>query len=127
MPKVMIVDDDEFIRYYLKNLLEYIKFTVVAECGNGEEIFDTFWETKPDILLLDIHMPGINGDKFLLDNKEFVKDTLVIILTMSISDEIKKNLEKEGYAHFLRKNISPKDLIKTIEDTWNEYSESKEK
>ena len=46
---------------------------------------------------------------------------------MSISDEIKKNLEKEGYTHFLRKNISPKELIKTIEDTWNEYSESKEK
>ena len=127
MPKVMIVDDDEFIRYYLKNLLEYIKFTVVAECGNGEEIFDTFWETKPDILLLDIHMPGINGDKFLMDNKEFIRDTLVIILTMSISDEIKKNLEKEGYTHFLRKNISPKELIKTIEDTWNEYSESREK
>ena len=124
MPRVMIADDDEFIRYYLKNLLEYIKFTVVAECGNGEDIFDVFWESKPDILLLDIHMPGINGDKFLMDNKEFVKDTLVIILTMSISEEIRHNLEEQGYKYFLRKNISPTELIQTIQAIWNEYSEA---
>ena len=121
----MIADDDEFIRYYLKNLLEYIEFTVVAECGNGEDIFDVFWQAKPDILLLDIHMPSINGDKFLMDNKEFVKDTLVIILTMSISEEIKHNLEEQGYKYFLRKNISPTELIQTIQTIWNEYNESK--
>ena len=125
MPRVMIAGDDEFIRYYLKNLLEYIKFTVVAECGNGEDIFDVFWQAKPDILLLDIHMPSINGDKFLMDNKEFVKDTLVIILTMSISEEIKHNLEEQGYKYFLRKNISPTELIQTIQTIWNEYNESK--
>ena len=60
-----------------------------------------------------------------MDNKEFVKDTLVIILTMSISEEIKHNLEEQGYKYFLRKNISPTELIQTIQTIWNEYNESK--
>ena len=122
MPKVMIVDDDEFIRYYLKNLLEFAYFTVSAECENGEDFFDMYLNAKPDILLIDIHLPGINGDKILIDNKDLVKDTLVIILTMSISEEIKKNLENEGYTNFLRKNIAPQELIEKIKKSWKEYT-----
>lgn len=122
LPKVMIVDDDEFIRYYLKNLLEFAYFTVSAECENGEDFFDMYLNAKPDILLIDIHLPGINGDKILIDNKDLVKDTLVIILTMSISEEIKKNLENEGYTNFLRKNIAPQELIEKIKKSWKEYT-----
>ena len=123
MPTVMIVDDDEFIRYYLKKLFEEIGYTVVAECENGEKLFDTFMETKPDILMLDIHMPGINGDEILIENKDFFSDTLVIILTMNITEELKEKLENEGYTHFLRKNIEAQELTRTIKRFWIKYCE----
>ena len=60
--KILIVDDEKPARDRLRQLIEdFDEYEVVAEAGNGEEAVRLAAETKPDIALLDIRMPGVDG------------------------------------------------------------------
>ena len=60
MPLINVVDDDESIRFLLKLMLERAGYDVV-EAENGEECLEKFDSVRPDLILLDINMTGING------------------------------------------------------------------
>ena len=60
--KVMLVDDHDLIRYGLRRLLEdQAGIEVVQEASSGEEALEKVRETKPNVILMDINMPGIGG------------------------------------------------------------------
>jgi len=65
MARVMIVDDAEFMRMVIKDTLLKHGHEVVAEAGDGEEAIQTYLEVKPDIVLMDVIMPDMNGKKAL--------------------------------------------------------------
>jgi len=60
LPLINVVDDDENIRFMLKLMLERAGYDVI-EAESGEECLEKFESTRPDLILLDINMPGING------------------------------------------------------------------
>jgi two-component system chemotaxis response regulator CheY len=71
MARVMIVDDAEFMRMIIRDILLMHGHEVVAEIGDGEEAIQTYIEVKPDIVLMDIIMPDMDG-------KEALKKLLII-------------------------------------------------
>ncbi len=65
MARVMIVDDAEFMRMIIRDILLMHGHEVVAEVGDGEEAIQTYLEVKPDLVLMDIIMPDMDGKEAL--------------------------------------------------------------
>ncbi|MFC4323718.1 response regulator [Litchfieldia salsa] len=114
--KVLIVDDHLVVREGLKLILETNeRFEVVGEAENGEEAL-TFIEThKPDVLLLDLNMPVLNGldtIKALIDRKVSIP---VIILTTYNEDNLMIKALELGAKGYLLKDTGREDLFRTID------------
>lgn len=62
-PKIMVVDDEPIIRMDLREMLENEGYQVVAEAKNGEEAVELAHRHKPDLIIMDVKMPGLNGIK----------------------------------------------------------------
>lgn len=121
MAKIVIADDEEFVRFYLKGLLEHAGHEIVAEVGNGEHLFETLKDTTPNILILDINMPNLKGNEFLKEYGKTFKDVCVIILTISTASVIKAELLDMGYNYFIRKDTDPEELLNTINSYWKDF------
>ena len=115
--RVFIVDDHEIFRNGLKTVLNRSdKITVVGEAGNGREFLEKYRENQPDVVLMDIEMPGINGIEatrtVLGESDQHLK---VIALTMFNDDEYVQSMLDAGASGFLIKNVSKDTLEKAIE------------
>ena len=84
-PRVLVIDDEESVRIWLKGLLVSLGCEVVGEAKNGQEGFELFKRERPDLVLLDLQMPVMNGDEALDHIIIEDPDAYVIILT-SVSD-----------------------------------------
>ncbi len=84
-PRVLVIDDEESVRIWLKGLLVSLGCEVVGEAENGQEGVELFKRERPDLVLLDLQMPVMNGDEAL--DRIIIEDpdAYVIILT-SVSD-----------------------------------------
>ncbi len=84
-PRVLVIDDQESIRIWLKGLLVSLGCEVVGEAENGQEGVELFKRERPDLVLMDLEMPVMNGDEALDHIIIEDPDAYVIILT-SVSD-----------------------------------------
>ncbi len=118
--KVMIVDDHEIFRNGLKMVLNKLKYVeLVAEATDGKEFINMINDVSPDIVLLDIEMPGLNGidaAKIALKKNPRLK---IIALTMFGDDEYIKSMLDTGAKGFLMKNINKDTLDKAIQTVFN--------
>ena len=113
--KVLIVDDDALIREGLKILLEIeADFQVVGTASNGLEAMDMCRKEKPDLVLMDIRMPvmdGVLGTKLI---KSHFKDIKVVILTTFKDDEYIKEALKSGAEGYILKNHPADSIIESL-------------
>lgn len=118
--KVMIVDDHEIFRNGLKMVLSKLKYVeLVAEATDGKEFVEMIDDVQPDIILLDIEMPGLNGidaAKIVLKKTPKLK---IIALTMFGDDEYIQSMLDTGAKGFLMKNINKDTLDKAIQTVFN--------
>lgn len=115
MISVMIADDQELICQSLDIVIKSkTDMKVVAIAHNGWETVELAKKHKPDILLLDIRMPGINGVECIKILKEKKVPTKIIILTTFDDDEYIFESVKNGASGYLLKGISLDELVKSI-------------
>jgi DNA-binding NarL/FixJ family response regulator len=115
MIKVLIADDQELIRTSLKIILDNqsnIEVTDVA--SNGIEVIQCIRRNKPDIILMDIRMPKMDGVQCTKIIKENYPNLKVIILTTFDDDEYVYNALKYGASGYLLKGVSIDELVKAI-------------
>lgn len=125
MVKVVLADDEEFIRRFLKNVMNSLSFKVVAEVERGDDVFQVMKNTHPDILFLDINMPNLTGIEFLkFYSHEFPK-TCIIILTSAGSFHLLEEASKYGASCFIRKDMHMEQMITAIKKTWLTFKEHK--
>lgn len=109
--RVLIVDDDALIRDGLKILIELEEdFTVIGTAANGQDAFDFCQKERPDLVLMDIRMPimdGVLGTKLI---KQHFSEIKVVILTTFKDDEYIKEAVKSGAEGYILKN-QPSDSI----------------
>lgn len=113
--RVMIVDDHLVVREGLKQLLEINdEIEVVAEATNGLECLDRVGDYNPDIVFIDIKMPGISG----IDTTRLIRqkhpDVKVIMLTIYDDGELVANAINAGANGYMMKNALREDLINAI-------------
>lgn len=121
MPKVVIADDEEFVRYFLKSVAGSLAYDVVAEVDNGNDLVLVMRKTCPDILLLDINMPYLTGLEFLKNYaKEFPKTCIIILTSANSFKYVQETLDK-GASCFLRKDTPVEQMVSAIEKTWSTF------
>lgn len=116
MAKVMVVDDDEDVIWVLKRILEKSGYEVTT-CLSGEEALQVLEEDRPDVVLLDIMMPGIDGFETLDRIRDNVKTASipVVIVSAKVSEEsIVRGLEM-GANDYFTKPYNPTILKAKIE------------
>lgn len=116
MLKILLVDDHEVVRLGLKALLSnYPKFEVVAEAGTADEAVSRAIEYKPDVVVMDIRLPGKSGIKATREISESLPDTKVIILTSYAEDELLFDAIDAGAYGYVLKQIGSDDLVHALE------------
>jgi DNA-binding NarL/FixJ family response regulator len=114
--RLLLVDDHEVVRLGLKALLQrYPQFEVVGEAGTAKEAIDLSARLKPDVVLMDIRLPGTSGIEACEEITKTNSDVKVIILTSYAEDEMLFSAIRAGASGYVLKQIGSEDLIKAIE------------
>lgn len=115
MHKVLLVDDQKLIRDGIKSLLGLSgKVTVVGECADGSRVLNACVELQPDVVLLDLSMPKMNGVQTLAAMKQEGISTPTLILTTFDEHELVLKSISEGARGFLLKDVSLDTLVQAI-------------
>lgn len=119
--KVAMVDDHILLRNALSSLINNTgKCKVIYEASNGKELIDKIKrETKPDVVILDLNMPEMNGHETAIYLQEHYPDINILMLTMYDSELALIRLLKAGVKGFMKKDIHPSELIFAIESVYN--------
>lgn len=114
--RILLVDDHEVVRLGLKSLLDRRPgFQVVAEAGSAEDAVKLSLQHEPDIVLLDIRLPGKSGIEACAEITRRLPGTRVIMLTSYAEDEMLFAAIRAGASGYVLKQIAGDDLIKSIE------------
>jgi DNA-binding NarL/FixJ family response regulator len=109
--KVILADDHHLVRSGIRALLESITGVfVVAEAGDGREALDLIQQHRPDVALLDITMPGLNGLEVAARVRESCPRTRVIVLSMHAGETYVAQALRAGVAGYLLKDSAASDL-----------------
>ncbi len=113
--RVLLVDDHALVRKGIEELLRSRGVQVVASVSSGEEGIRRAGELHPDIILLDIKMPGMTGIETLARMRAAGIGTPVVMLTMSRDDADLSAALRGGAQGFLLKDIEPEDLVPALQ------------
>jgi len=114
--RVLIAEDENLVRQGIKKLLELdSRIEIVAEAGDGEEALRLLGETKPDVVLLDVRMPRLDGLGVLRALQEKPDAPPCLVLTTFDDRSLVLEAIREGAKGFLRKDVSLSQLVGAIE------------
>lgn len=120
--RVAIVDDHPFFRQGVINVLrEEPDVDVVAESGDGDEALDMLNEIEPDVVLMDVNLPGMNGLQITQRLKSRNTDIKVVILTAYDDEEQIYRAIRIGANAYFPKDVNPKRLLQTIRSVAKGY------
>ncbi|NLW24632.1 MAG: response regulator transcription factor [Clostridia bacterium] len=113
--RILLVDDHALFRKGIASLLNEVpEFEVIGEASNGKEGVEKALQLKPDIVVLDVEMPGLNGVKAVELIKNSLPECKVVMLTISDDDQNLFDSIKNGAQGYLLKSMDPDELIKEI-------------
>ena len=113
--RVVLADDQDLIRAGFTMILSVEDdIEVVAEASDGKSAIDTVIEYEPDVVLMDVQMPGMDGIEATREITSRTRDPKVVILTTFDSDEYLFESLQAGASGFLLKNSDPDDLVSAI-------------
>ncbi|MHC1741018.1 MAG: response regulator [Anaerolineaceae bacterium] len=118
MPKLrlVLVDDHEVVRLGLKTLLDrHPQFEVVGEAGTAREAIELANRIKPDVVVMDIRLPGVSGIDACEEITKANPSVKVIMLTSYSEDEMLFSAIRAGASGYVLKQIGGEDLVKAIE------------
>jgi two-component system, NarL family, response regulator LiaR len=116
MIRIVIVDDHAVVRQGLRFLLEQQEeMQVVGEGENGEQAIQLVTDLLPDVLLLDLLMPRLDGVTAVREIKRIAPTTRIIVLTSYFEDDQIFGVIKAGALSYLLKDMRPRELVAAIE------------
>ncbi len=118
MRKVLIVDDDPFIRKLIATTLEDVAGFDLVEASDGQEAVDAAARTRPQLVFLDIEMPKLNGLEACrqLRSAPGTARATIVILTAAAGDTAEREAETAGADLFLTKPFSPLELLTLVHE-----------
>ncbi len=115
MIRLLIIDDHEMVREGLKAMLTAEPdFEIVGDAANAEQAFELLERLRPDVILLDVRLPGVSGIDFCRTITERYPKTAVIILTTFTDETLVAQCIQAGARGFIVKDIERFDLKRSI-------------
>jgi len=113
MHKILLIDDDEMTIVFMRKLLEDAGFAVVAT-ADGPHGIDMYKEHYPDLVLLDVGLPGMSGLQVLKEIRRIDPNALVVIITGYKSPVTQSQAMEQGAREFIEKPIDARVLIDKV-------------
>jgi len=113
--RVLIVDDHKIVREGLASLLnDQPDIEVIGQAGNGREAISMADRFHPDVIIMDVSMPVMNGDKAARQIKMLMPNTRIVALSMFEDDEIMQKMYQAGAERYVLKTAPSVKLIAAI-------------
>jgi DNA-binding NarL/FixJ family response regulator len=114
--RILIADDHDLVRRGLRDLLEsHAGWEICGEATSGREAVNKTQELKPDVVILDISMPGLNGVEAARQIRKTSPFTEILILSMHHSKQLIREVIDAGVRGFIGKSDSNRDLVLAVE------------
>jgi DNA-binding NarL/FixJ family response regulator len=113
--RVVVADDHAFIRQGIRAMFEARGWIVTAEASDGQEAIDLVQKLRPELALLDISMPILNGLQAAKVIRAAVPSTKIVILSMHDSPHARQEAFKAGAHGYVTKTAEPSFLFETID------------
>ncbi|MGD0612585.1 MAG: response regulator transcription factor [Anaerolineales bacterium] len=114
--RILLVDDHEVVRLGLKSLLErHSQFDVVGEASTAREAIEMVGNSHPDVVVMDIRLPGTSGIEACEEITGRYPETKVIMLTSYAEDEMLFSAIRAGASGYILKQIGGEDLVRALE------------
>src|ERR1700680_4065914 len=120
--RILVADDHDLIRRGLKALLEPRGWTICAEAHTGREAVEQATELTPEIAVLDITMPELNGIEAARQIRKASPNTEILILSVHYSDQLVRDVVEAGVRGYVDKSDSERDLVTAVEALANHES-----
>ena len=114
--RIMVVDDSRITKLQIQGLLADTDFEVVAHCENGEEAIARYSEVRPDIVTMDIIMPGIDGLEAAQVIVEEHPQARVVMMTSLTDDGSLNEADTVGARGFLVKPLTREALLEALDE-----------
>ena len=123
--KLVIADDESLVRYTLRSMINEMEapWQIVGESTNGEELMDLLAEHQPNVAIVDIRMPKMNGLEAILLGKAKSPLTKWIVLSGYSDFQYAQEALRLGVSQYLLKPVSPADLERALFDTYKDNKE----
>jgi CheY-like chemotaxis protein len=123
---ILLVDDEAHIRKFISLLLRHLGVTRIFEAPNGREALVVYKRENPDLVMLDVNMPVMDGIETLRALKEFNPDCVVVMLTSLANRQTIDEAVALGAANYIRKDAPPEDIGRALAETIDACFEAEE-
>ena len=116
MIKILVVDDHDLVRMGLARILDDVdRFTIIGEASSGEEAVKMARKSAPDIVMMDVKMPGIGGIE-ATKRLKLIDDNIKIIVVTSCDDELyPSKLMRAGANAYITKKSTPQEMVEAVD------------
>ncbi len=112
--RVMLVDDHALVRAAIRQALSAPDVEVVAEASTAEEALDLAPRVRPDVLLLDVDLPGMDGIRMMRELAPRLPDTRIVMLSVSSAERGIVEAIRFGASGYLTKDLDPAALLRAV-------------
>ncbi|HEY1792824.1 MAG TPA: response regulator transcription factor [Opitutaceae bacterium] len=120
---ILLVDDEAHIRKFISLLLRHLGMRNIFEAKNGVEALEVFQRERPDLVMLDVNMPVLDGIQTLRELKRIDPDCVVIMLTSLVNRQTIDEASAYGAANYIRKDAPFEEIGRTLSETIEEFVE----
>ena len=115
MPRVLVVDDHAVIRRGVQGILStYPEWDLCGEADNGQDAIRLAGELAPEVIIMDVSMPGMNGLEATRIIHEVLPDTKVLLLTLHSSSEFVRSAFRAGARGYVLKSDAENELVRAL-------------
>jgi CheY-like chemotaxis protein len=121
--RVLLVDDEAHVRLYIRTVVTSLGFEVVAEAGDGRQGLELFEQHAPDLVLLDLNMPVMDGVATLKALRQKSDQVAIVMITSLASLDVVEECLDLGADYHLRKDLPVSELRQEILEAWQAHVE----
>src|SRR5262249_11549601 len=121
--RVVLADDEAHVRLFMKSIIKSMGCEVVGEAADGNAALELFDKTTPDLVLLDINMPVMDGITALKERRKNAQKVAIVMLASLASADVVEQCLEAGANYHLRKDLPVNELKQEIKDTWLAHME----